>query len=71
MTVQEILISWLIEHNFDGLWNEDCGCQMSDLMPCENMFSDCQPGYKIDCPGGEDCAAGGDCDFHIHATKIT
>ena len=33
-TVKEILIEWLKEHEYDGLFYEDCGCAGNDLMVC-------------------------------------
>jgi hypothetical protein len=44
MTIKEIVESWLKEHKYDGLWNEDCGCQIGDLMPCDEPYVDCQAG---------------------------
>ena len=59
MTAKEILIEWLKEHNYDGLWHQDteCGCMIDDLMPCESWCGDCTPGHKQDCTGcdGELC----------------
>jgi len=44
---KSMIRQFLIEHKFDGLYNEECGCQLSDLMPCGNEFAiDCQAGYK-------------------------
>ncbi len=49
MTVKEILIEWLTEHGYSGLWNEDeCGCGIDDFIPCNGEGSDgCQPGYRV------------------------
>jgi hypothetical protein len=31
---------------YDGLWNDDeCGCKLDDLMPCDGPSTRCQPGY--------------------------
>lgn len=51
MTVKEILIEWLTEHEYSGLWNEeDCGCPIDDLILCDGeSIEDCQPGYKVKC----------------------
>jgi len=49
MTVKEILIEWLIEHGYSGLWNEDeCGCPIDDLILCDSeSIEACQPGYRV------------------------
>ncbi len=50
MTVKEILIEWLKEHGYSGLWNEDeCGCGIDDFMPCGESPENCQPGYRVPC----------------------
>jgi len=46
MTVGEIIATWLKEHGYDGLCNEDCGCSIDDLMPCGETFNDCRAAYK-------------------------
>ena len=30
---------------FDGLCNDQCGCDIDDLAPCDDMQNDCTPGY--------------------------
>ncbi len=54
MTVKEILIEWLTEHGYSGLWNEnECGCGIDATCPekfilCDaESIEDCQPGYKV------------------------
>jgi hypothetical protein len=49
VNVREIIIEYLRSNGFDGLYNpnEDCGCQISDLMPCDEGCCNCIPGYKI------------------------
>ncbi len=49
MIVREILIEWLKEHGYSGLWNEDeCGCHIDDFIICNgDGIEDCQPGYKV------------------------
>lgn len=61
MTIKEIVTKYLKDNGFDGLFNEgQCGCELSDLMPCDEPQPDCAPGFKLPCP--EDC---GDHDWHI------
>jgi hypothetical protein len=63
MTVNEIVISYLISHGYDGLFNEDsCACLVDDLAPCGELCGDCEVGFKVPC----DC---GDHDYHISAEK--
>lgn len=51
-TVQKIVKEWLIDNEFTGLWCEECGCELNDLMPCsgwDEYISKCQAGYKVFC----------------------
>jgi len=47
MNVNEIIESWLKKRGYDGLCypEEECGCQIGDLMPCDSYCGECQPGY--------------------------
>ena len=57
MTVQEIVAQWLEKEGFDGLYSEGaCACLWDDIAPC----GDCK---------GDNCAADGDCNFHITGDK--
>ena len=51
MTVKEILIEWLTEHGYSGLWNEEeCACPIDELILCNGeSIEDCRPGYKVRC----------------------
>ena len=70
MKVKEILGQWLKDNGYDGLYNEDCGCEIDDLAPCcIDCIAECEAGYKVPCPGPEDCSADGDCYWHISGTK--
>lgn len=66
----DIIANYLRKNKFDGLVSGggECGCELSDLWPCENMQSDCRPGYKIKCDP-DNCSADGDCDWHIGIKK--
>jgi len=47
MNVREILKQWLIDNDYDGLQHEsDCGCQVSDLVPCGEGNLECEAGHK-------------------------
>ena len=48
MNVLEIIAEYLKANGYDGLMNEnDCACELDDLIPCGEDFSTCEPGYKI------------------------
>ena len=56
MNVKEIIEKYLKDNGFDGLCNSDseCGCDLEDLMPCDNECGDCEPAYKHKCPEGHE-----------------
>lgn len=49
MTVLELIRDYLTTHGYDGLCDPDieCGCLLTDLQPCGEDPSHCQPGYRI------------------------
>lgn len=57
MKIIEMIKTYLIVNEFDGLFNEEdeCGCLLDDLFPCTGDFDprECEPGYKL--PGNEEC----------------
>jgi len=61
MTTKEIVIDYLKANGFDGLYSDDCGCSISDLMPCDGYGSVgmCKPGVKKNC---KECSENGECD---------
>lgn len=70
MNVHDIVKKWLERYEYEGLFCDECSCELSDLFPCgENNVSGCEPGYKFPCPGEEKCEPGGDCNFHIGLNK--
>lgn len=70
MTVKSIIEKYLRDNGYDGLYSDDyeCGCEVDDLMPCEEPGIECRPGYKGPCLAA-DCEYGGECDFHIGLEK--
>lgn len=46
MNVITMVEESLKEKGFGGLFNDECGCELSDLAPCEGMRNDCIAGYK-------------------------
>ena len=47
MTAKEMVIEYLKTNGYDGLAGDECGCEISDLMPCGEFGYDCYGGYKI------------------------
>lgn len=47
MTVKEIIVKYLKENGYDGLYHLNCngGCTVEDLFPCGEISRDCEPGY--------------------------
>lgn len=52
MNIKNIIYKYLKDNNYTGLCGDDCGCELEDLFPCDNDYSNCEPGYKIKC---KDC----------------
>jgi hypothetical protein len=45
--LRDICKEWLESHGYDGLYDPyECGCELSDLMPCGEPHPDCTAGYK-------------------------
>lgn len=60
-----IVVTYLKENNFDGLFNgyAHCGCLIEDVAPCGHLGESCVPGYKVKCRCGDGC------DFDVADTK--
>ena len=43
---RKALKEWLTNRGYDGLFTDDCGCELSDLCPCGGEYDLCHPGYK-------------------------
>lgn len=80
ITVKDIVEDWLRNKGYTGLYCEECGCEIDDLMPCAGWQSGvdlCHPGYKKDCPEScEVCPIDDWCEmdreyksFYISGTK--
>lgn len=66
MTIKDIILEYLTENKYDGLWKEDCGCTINDYMPCGGEYiDDCEPAYAVDVPKGIDA----DGDIMLFRTK--
>jgi len=61
MNVKEIVIKYLEQNKFSGLYNPEvpCGCEIDDLIPCQDdcFIYECKPGYKHSC---NDCTLDSD-----------
>lgn len=63
MTLRELTADWLKSHGYEGLFDPDeCACEVSDLMPCDEPNPKCEPGIKTKCDCGEH-------DFHIEGRR--
>jgi hypothetical protein len=63
-TVVGIVSEWLKANGYDGLTNNECGCLLDDLMPCDDPQGNCEAAYKKECTL-ENCQngdCGADCD---------
>ena len=58
MTVNQIIIDYLKTNSFEGLCNDDCGCGLEDLAPCDEMKPECTPAYKCKCAAEGKCEHG-------------
>ncbi len=64
MDCKGIIKSWLKQHGFDGLYSEECGCEIEGLFPCDEEGAlSCRPGYRKE--GRADDYVSGGCSFHI------
>jgi hypothetical protein len=46
MNVKEIVVQYLRENGYDGLFSYGCGCAVDDLMPCCEDTSLCEAGFR-------------------------
>ena len=49
INVREIIKTYLKVNGFDGLAGDECGCQIDDLICCDEDPSNCVPGHKKEC----------------------
>jgi len=49
MNCIEIIEKYLKDNGFDGLYvGGVCACKIGDLIECESMAGNCEPGYFVD-----------------------
>lgn len=54
MDVKTITLLYLEANGFDGLRNDECGCKLDDLFPCDYAGTErCKPGYLVKDGTGE------------------
>ena len=70
MDVLDIVKDYLKSNKLDGLYSDggECACELSDLQPCGENFSECSPGIKktwdeMTAEQQVHCESG--CDFYI------
>lgn len=61
--VKTMVGDYLKQNGFDGLFSDECACDLSDLMPCGEQSDGCRAGYKGPCNCGEGC------DYHIFSKR--
>ena len=64
LDVKEIVVRFLKDNGFDGLYNYYCGCNVNDLMPCGMVQDNCKAGYFLDKSRCKECVYLGDCDSY-------
>ena len=49
MNVKQIVLRYLEDNGYDGLYDTKvtCGCDLDDIMPCEDFCGNCKPGHKV------------------------
>ena len=56
-TIREIAKQWLTQNGYEGLAGDDCGCEVDDLMPCdEPHIYNCVPGHKVEGCCEDECS---------------
>ena len=68
--VKDVIKDFIKESDYDGLYNIDgeCACELSDLQPCGENFSDCILGIKKkydELTEEQKTHSDGACDFFI------
>ena len=70
-TVKEIVQAHLAAAGYDGLTDEDeCACELADLMPCGNPNNGCAAAYRVPCVPEECDSEGGKGHFHMRSAGL-
>jgi len=46
MNIEQIIKAHLKAIGADGLCNDECGCGLDDLAPCDGLVGECEPARK-------------------------
>jgi hypothetical protein len=57
--IRQLVIWALRMGGYAGLANEDCGCVLADLMPCDEPGLDCHAAFAVHC---DKCPEADECD---------
>ena len=49
-TAKQMVYEMLVKYDYEGLYTDDCGCLLDDLMPCGEWVGDCKAGDKCRVP---------------------
>ena len=68
MAVREIIINFLKENGYDGLYFDNCGCGFDDFIPCHSACDQCSPAYAHSL---EDCKKCSEYDYCTPDARIS
>jgi len=54
MNLREYLEARMRRDGYSGLYRDECGCTIDDLMPCETPWETCELGHACRCPDALD-----------------
>lgn len=63
--VRDIVVLYLRNWGYDGLFSDVCCCDLGELMECDEPCAGCQPGYRVLCTADCDCDDPGANGYHI------
>lgn len=58
MELYKLVKDWLLTNGYTGLCSDECGCELDDLMPCDEPDPTCEAAHKHYCA---ECPMNGDC----------
>ena len=54
MNLREYVTQRMRRDGYSGLYRDECGCTIDDLMPCETPWETCELGHACRCPDALD-----------------